>query len=576
MTEQRRLAAILVADVIGYSKLVGSDEAGTLAKLQKLRTDIIGPEIAKHAGRLFKAVGDGFLVEFASAVEAVSCARAIQEANSSGPLSLRIGIHVGDVVVQGDDLMGDGVNVAARIESVADAGSIAISRQVRDQVRDKLNVELIDKGEVELKNIARPVRIFMVAGGTLRQASGAAPILALPDKPSIAVLPFQNMSGDPEQEYFADGITEDIITALSHVPSLFVIARNSSFAYKRRAIDIRDIGRELGVRYVLEGSVRKAGQRLRITGQLIEAEIGAHLWADRFDSALEDVFDLQDRVTMAVAGAIEPSVTQAEIRRANRKPTENLQAYDWLLRALGEHQLFSREGVDHAMQMARHAIKLDTRYAHAYAYLASWVQLRLIYGWMEDEAAERIEGVRLAHLAVQLAPNDAIVLTEAAFALGHLNRDLITAVPWFDRAIALNPNSAMAFGRGAIVRNFAGDYVTAAEHADRAIRLSPFDSYSFAFSLARGISHSLRRQVSEAVVWLRKAAQQNPRHSPTFMYLGSALAYAGQMEEARAAIRHLLKLNPASSVRWRRQHRFTPEDDDEYMLEGARSAGLPE
>jgi tetratricopeptide (TPR) repeat protein len=279
---------------------------------------------------------------------------------------------------------------------------------------------------------------------------------------------------------------------------------------------------------------------------------------------------------MAVAGAIEPSVTQAEIRRANRKPTENLQAYDWLLRALGEHQLFSHEGVDHAMQMARHAIELDPRYAHPYAYLASWIQLRLIYGWMEDEAAEKAEGVRFAHLAVQLAPNDSIVLTEAAFALGHLNSDLMTAIPWFDRAIALNPNSAMAFGRGAIVRNFAGDYVTAAEHADRAIRLSPFDSYSFAFSQARGISHLLRRQVPEAVVWLRKAAQQNPRHSPTFIYLGSALAYAGQMEEARAAIGHLLKLNPAISVRWRRQHRLTPEHDNEYMLEGARLAGLPE
>jgi tetratricopeptide (TPR) repeat protein len=256
-----------------------------------------------------------------------------------------------------------------------------------------------------------------------------------------------------------------------------------------RAIDVRQIGRELGVRYVMEGSVRKAGQRLRITGQLVEAETGAHLWADRFDSSLEDVFDLQDRVTMAVAGAIEPSIKQAEIRRANRKPTANLRAYDWLLRALGEQQLYSREAVDRAMQMARRAIELDARYAQAHAYLASWTSRRMIYGWMEDEAGETAEGVRFAHLAVQLEPNDSIVLTEAAFGLGHLNRDLAAAIPWFDRAIALNPNSAMAFGRGAIVRNFAGDYITAAEHADRAMRLSPFDSYSFAFSLARGMSH---------------------------------------------------------------------------------------
>lgn len=265
--------------------------------------------------------------------------------------------------------------------------------------------------------------------------------LVLPEKPSIAVLPFQNMSGDAEQEYFADGITEDIITALSRFPSLFVIARNSSFAYKGKAIDIRQIGRELGVRYVLEGSVRKAGPRLRITGQLVEAETGCHLWADRFDSVLEDVFDLQDRVTMAVAGAIEPSITQAEIGRANRKPTENLQAYDWLLRALGERQQFSRDGVDRAMQMARRAIELDPHYAQAYAYLASWITFRKISDWMKDEAAETAEGIRFAHLAVQLAPNDPTVLCLAAVAVGR-DRDLANALPWLDRSIALNPNSA--------------------------------------------------------------------------------------------------------------------------------------
>jgi adenylate cyclase len=309
------------------------------------------------------------------------------------------------------------------------------------------------------------------------------------------------------------------------------------------------------VRYVLEGSVRKAGQRLRITGQLVEAETGSHLWADRFDSVLEDVFDLQDRVTTAVAGAIEPSITQAEIRRANRKPTEILPAYDWLLRAIGEERLRSRDGVDRTMQMARRAIELDPHYAQAYAYLAGRVMLRKIYGWMDDEAAETAEGVRFAHLAVQLAPNDSLVLTEAALALGQLNRDLATAIPWLDRAIALNPNSAHAFGRGAAVRNFAGDYITAAEHADRAMRLSPFDPYSYVFSRARGISHFLQRQLPEAVAWLRKSAQENPRSAPAFLLLGSALAHAGQMEEARAAIRRLLELHPMSSVRWWRQHR---------------------
>jgi tetratricopeptide (TPR) repeat protein len=288
------------------------------------------------------------------------------------------------------------------------------------------------------------------------------------------------------------------------------------------------------------------------------------------------VFDLQDRVTMAVAGAIEPSITQAEISRANRKPTENLQAYDWLLRAIGERQLYSRDSFDRAIEMARRAIELDPRYAQAYAHLADLIMLRQIYGWMEDEVAEAAEGVHFAHLAVQLAPNDSIVLTLAALALGILNRDSATTIPWLDRAIALNPNWAPAFGRGAIVRTFAGDFTTAIDHADRAMRLSPFDPYSFVFSLARGMSHLLQRQLPEAVSWLRKSAQENPRNAPTFLWLGSALAHAGQMEEARAAIRHLLELYPKASVRWRRQRRYYPEADDEYLLEGARLAGLPE
>ncbi|MBR1300622.1 adenylate/guanylate cyclase domain-containing protein [Bradyrhizobium sp. AUGA SZCCT0042] len=579
---ERRLAAVLAADVAGYSRLTGVDEEGTHAQLQAHLGVLVDPKIAEHRGRVVKNTGDGMLAEFGSVVDAVRCAldvqRGMAERNAGVPddkrIEFRMGINVGDIIIDRGDIFGDGVNVAARLEGLAEPGGICVSGRVQEDARGKLDVAFEDAGEQQLKNIAWPVRVYRVR---LRgEAPQSRPALALPDKPSIAALPFTNMSGDSEQDYFADGMTEDIITALSHIPTLFVIARNSSFAYKGRAIDIRQVGRELGVRYVLEGSVRKAGQRLRITGQLIEAETGTHLWADRFDSFLEDVFDLQDRVTMAVAGAMEPSITQAEIRRANRKPTANLRAYDWLLRAIGEQQLYSREAVDRAMQMARRAIELDPRYAQAYAYLASWTSRRMIYGWMEDEAGETAEGVRFAHLAVQLEPNDSIVLTEAAFGLGHLNRDLATAIPWLDRAVALNPNSAMALGRGAIVRNFAGNYITAAEHADRAMRLSPFDSYSFAFSLARGMSHLFRRQPPEAVAWLHKAAQQNPRHSSTFVFLSSALAHAGQMDQARAAMERLLELNPMSSMRWRRQHRFFPETDNEYMLDGARLAGLPE
>ena len=580
--EQRRLAAIVSADVAGYSRLMGRDESGTLATLKALRQEIVDPKIKAHRGRLVKTTGDGLLLEFASVVDAVRCVTEIQAAmaahNADVPaerrIEFRIGVNIGDIIVDGDDIFGDGVNVAARLQELAAPGGISVSGRVQEDVRGKLDIAFEDTGDQQLKNIAWPVRVYRVSPGGAAQA--AQPPLPLPDKPSIAVLPFANMSGDAEQEYFADGITEDITTALSRIPSMFVIARNSSFAYKGKAIDIRQIGRELGVRYVLEGSVRKAGQRLRITGQLVEAETAAHLWADRFDSVLEDVFDLQDRVTMAVAGAIGPSVEQAEIRRAIRKPTQNLQAYDWLLRSLGEGQLFSRDATDRAMQMARRAIELDPRYAQAHAYLANWMLRRKINGWMEDDAAETAEGVRFAHLAVQLAPNDSIVLSLAALALAYLDHDLANAIPWLDRANALNPNSALAFGIGAIVRNMAGDYATAVEHADRAMRLSPFDSFAFVFSMARGISHLGQRQLPEAVAWLRKAAQQNPRNIPTFLLLGSALAHAGQMEEARAAIRRLLELHPTSTVNWQRQRRRLREDDQEYLLEGARLAGLPE
>jgi TolB-like protein len=386
-------------------------------------------------------------------------------------------------------------------------------------VRNRLDADFDDDGTQTLKNIARPVQVWRWHRDAVARKAKPTPMaLPLPDMPSIAVLPFQNMSGDAEQESFADGITDDIITALSHSPSLFVIARASSFAYKGKAIDIRHIGRELGVRYVLEGSVRRAGQRLRITGQLVDAETGSHLWADKLDSVLEDVFDLQDRVTMAVAGAMEPSINQAEIRRANRKPTENLQAYDWLARAVGEHQLYLCDALDRAMQMARRAIELDPSYAQAYACLAGWFMLRRVNAWTEDEAAETAEAVRLAHLAVQLAPNDSLVLTLSAVALGILDRDLANAIPWLDRAIALNPNSAFALGMGAVVRNMAGDYATAAGHADRAMRLSPFDPYSYIFSMSRGVGHLLQRQLPEAVAWLRKSAQENPRHLPTYFF----------------------------------------------------------
>lgn len=595
--EQRRLSAIVSADVAGYSRLVGRDESGTVGRLGVARSELLEPVVSKRGGRIVKLTGDGALMEFSSAVEALSAAIEFQQsmlmAESKRPaderLVFRVGVHSGDVIVQGDDIYGDGVNIAARLEAEAPPGGVIVSGPIFEATIGRLKADFEDLGRLSLKNIERPVQAYAVRwepsawatfaamkSTSLPGTSPRATLLALPDKPSIAVLPFQNMSGDPEQEYFADGMVEDIITALSRISGLFVIARNSSFIYKGRAVDIRQVGRELGVRYVLEGSVRKAANRLRITGQLIEADTGAHLWADRFDSSIEEVFDLQDHVTAAVVSAIEPSLVKAEIRRAGHKPTENLQAYDWLLRALGEQQLLERENVDRAIAMARKALELDPRFGLAYAHLASWIQRRRMYGWMQEEESETAEGVKFAHQAVRLEPNDPIVLTEAAFALGHLNSDLSTAIPWLDRAISLNPNSAFAFGRGAIVRNFAGDYETAEQHSERALRLSPYDTVIHAFSKARGDSHLFRGQYEKAIHWLKRSSQENPIHASTHLHLASAFAHVGALDEARGSMKRLLQLRPMSSMSWQRDHRLFPQADYERVLEGARLAGLPD
>jgi TolB-like protein len=335
---ERRLAAILAADVAGYSRLMGMDEEGTLAQLKAHRRALIDPKITEHRGRIVKTTGDGMLVEFASVVDALHCAvevqRGMAERNTEVPhdkrIELRVGIHQGDVIIEGDDIFGDGVNVAARLESIAEPGGICVSSRVQEDAEGKLKIAFANAGEQQLKNIARPVRVYRVRLGGATE--GQRPALPLPAKPSIAVLPFQNMSGDPEQDYFADGIVEDIITALSHFRQLFVIARNSTFTYKGRAVHVKQVSHELGVRYVLEGSVRKAANRVRITGQLIDATTGVHLWADRFDGALENVFDLQDQMTASIVGAIAPKLEQVEIERARRKPTESLDAYDYYLR----------------------------------------------------------------------------------------------------------------------------------------------------------------------------------------------------------------------------------------------------
>src|SRR5918994_1379351 len=414
-TAHRRLAAILAADVAGYSDLMSKDEEGTLTLLRKLRREVIEPRIRSHHGRLVKTSGDGFLVEFSSPVEAVRCAVSFQEAltalaatEPAKLLQLRIGINLGDIIIEEDgDIYGDGVNIASRLEQLAFPGGICLSGKVYEEVRDKLHYDFSDKGEHRFKNIARPIKVYcLLAGSDGSSASGELHSLPLLDRPSIAILPFTNMSKDPEQEYFADGVVEDIIAALSRFRSFFVIARNSTFVYKNRAVSVQQIGRELGVRYVLEGSVRRSGRRVRITAQLVDALTGVHLWAEHYDGAVEDVFDLQDRITASVVGSIQPSIRTAEIERARRKRPENLDAYDLVMRSLPYVWALEYEANKEAARLLDKALLLDPGYPLAVA-LAAWCRgQRIVYNWSKDLQEDKRETLRQAQMAAGLAHED--------------------------------------------------------------------------------------------------------------------------------------------------------------------------
>ena len=458
---ERRLAAILAADVAGYSRLMGNDEEGTLAALKAYRRELIDPKVAEHRGRIVKTTGDGALIEFASAVDATRCAmeiqRAMAERSAAIPedrrIEFRIGINVGDIIIDESDIYGEGVNIAARVESLARPGAICLSENAYNQIKGKLALDVSDMGEQHLKNIAQPVRVYNVRPG----GAPERPALVLPDKPSIAVLPFQNMSGDSEQEYFADGVVEDIITALSRLRWLFVIARNSSFTYKGRAVDVKQVGRELGVRYVLEGSVRKAANRVRVTGQLIDVSTGTHLWGDRFEGALEDIFDLQDQVTASVVGAIAPQLEHAEIERAKRKPTESLDAYDFFLRGMASYYGRTQEAINEALPLFYKTIELDPNFASAYGMAAWCYAWRKINGWMTDRAQEIAETERLARRAAEVGPDDAVALSRGAHALAYVVGDLDAAATFVDRALVLNPNLAGAWYASGWVRVFLGE-----------------------------------------------------------------------------------------------------------------------
>lgn len=581
---ERRLAAILAADVVGFSRQMGLDEEGTLQRLRDHRRELVDPAIATHRGRIFKTTGDGVLVEFASVVDAVRCAIEIQKAmaernarvDPGQQLELRIGINLGDVIFENDDVFGDGVNVAARLEGMADAGAVCVSDDAYRHVRDKVAAEFTDLGELTLKNIGRPVRAYMTRpsgdGGPSRKNP------PLPAKPSIAVLPLQSLGGDPEQEYFADGVVEDITTALSRFRWLFVISRNSSFTYKGRAVDVRQIGRELGVRYLLEGSVRKMGSQVRITGQLTDATSGAHLWADRIDGEVTDVFALQDRVTASVIGAIVPRLEDAEIERAQRKPTQSLDAYDCYLRGLSEYNEMRRESNQASFAHFLRAIELDPGFAIAYAKAAYCINMRKVNGWLVDRQKESEEACRLARRAVELGRDDAAALAIAGYVLAYVGGELETGAEFIERALTLNPNLAEGWASSAWIQVCLGNAEAALEHGAIAMRLSPADPRTYACHLFSSMAHLSAGRYDQAVTSAKRALHSKPNLLPALRLSAAGNALAGNLEEAGNAMARMRALDPTLHVSnlgnvlppYRR------ESDRLRYIEGLRIAGMPE
>jgi adenylate cyclase len=556
---ERRLVAILCADVVGYSRLMGADEEKTLAALKSHRRELIDPLIDQHRGRIFKTTGDGMLIEFASVVDAVRCAvvvqRGMEDRNAnlaeSERIRFRIGINLGDVMVDEGDMFGDGVNVAARIEALAAPGEICVSGSVREQVGEKLPIGFADRGEHSVKNIARPVRVYRVEKGTEPLAGAAddrisAPLAPLVDRPSLAVLPFTNLSGDAEQEYFVDGIVEDIITGLSRIRWLHVVARNSTFAYKGKAVDVKLVGRELGVRYVLEGSLRKAGNRVRITVQLIEAGAGTHVWAERYDRALADIFEVQDDITLSVVSAIEPSLRQAEIERARRKHPENLDAYDLYLRALPFAMVFMPGDADKALPLLRQSLELQPDFAAAHAAAAWCHEQRYLRGGLRP--ADKTAALDHARAAIEAGADDATTLATAGFVIGLVDHDYQTAMNAIDRALTFTPSSALALSLGSIILGHAGRTGDAVEYAEQALRWCPLDRTIHLPQMGLGIAHCAAGDWEAAIPACSKAEQANPRFSLPYFLRAAALSRLGRLDEAKVPAQRGLELEPGFTV----------------------------
>ena len=575
---ERRLAAIFAADVVGYSRLVEANEAETLATIKRIRKQVFSPLLAEHKGRIVKLMGDGAIVEFASVVDAVACAVAFQkdlavdqaDAPPDRRIAFRIGINLGDVVVEGEDLFGDGVNVAARLEALAEPGGICISEVVQRQLEGKADFPFADIGEQQLKNIARPVRVWRWVRDSAEATSGEAP--PLPDRPSVAVLPFDNLSGQPEETYFSDGITEDIITGLARFRSLFVIARNSSFAFRGKSVDLTEVGRKLGVSFILEGSVRRAGQRVRITAQLIEAATGAHLWAERYDRSLDDIFTVQDEVAQTIVSTLVKRIEDAKLQQSLRKPTTSLAAYDCLLRGLAHFRSDADDADKRALEMFEQAVTLDPRYAVALAFAA---YVPVVMNGHASAPAEVLDvALAKARHALELDPQESrchrIVSTIHLY-----RRDYDMAEQHIQRAYDLNPNeSEVLIFRGRVLTT-RGRPEEALVCFETAFRLNPLYQYSTGYNSLFGVALYALRRFEEAA----RAYKRVPRpNSWSNARLAACYAMLGRTAEAQAAVAEVLRSKPdfSTAVYMSKSVLLERAEDRELLREGLIEAGLPE
>lgn len=553
---ERRLAAILAADVVGFSRLMEADESSALSSLIAHQSELLNPIIAEHNGRVVKLIGDGILAEFQSVLEAVACAVDIQRAmivrNHPIPpdhrIEFRIGINLGDVILENGDIFGDGVNVASRLEGIARPGGIAVSAAVRDLVRERLDIAFEDTGDQYLKNITRPIRVYQLhlEAQTPDAANLIDTPLALPKRPSIAVLPFENMSGDPQQDYFADGLVEDLITELAKIPSLFVIARNSSYSYKGRPVDVKQVARELGVRYVLEGSVRQSANRIRITGQLLEGTGATHVWADKLEGFAEDLFDLQDRFVTSIVGALEPSLRRAEIERALRKRPDALDAYDLYLKALPHTYANTPAETQKALSLLEAALKRDPNYALAHAH-AAWCHEQSYFRRGFDERDKTL-ALEHCNAALNLGVDDPQALSIAAFVMSNFTHDYDAAINILDRALELNHNSALAYGFSALVNAHSQRNERAIEHALLALRLSPFDPLNYHPYCALTLAHWFSGRFGEAATYAALAVGANPNFSVAYAYLAAAQVELNNFEAAAAAAKRLVEIAPSFTI----------------------------